>query len=309
MKRFASLAILFALAIPSVLACGYGGFARNCTMAEHLDIHAVHTTQEHIFIGEVRSTDENGTWYTVARAFVGEFETDSVYIQREDWFRGKDSKVQKVKVGQEYLVFASENWAGGRLYECSRSSKFGSKAYEKDVAFFFDIESRADGLQSFRDAEGHLTAQGELIDGKPNGVWKYFTEGKQFAQKTFNLGVIEGESIDFSEEGVALNRTVTQDGQVVLTQRRNADGQLYSEDRNEGGVRTISNWYANGQLRSLAIYTNEQRDQIYRSYHENGKVMREYQYRSGQPVGSWTQFDESGKLISTTEHGNGDSKG
>ena len=68
-------------------------------------------------------------------------------------------------------------------------------------------------------------------------------------------------------------------------------------------------WYPSGQVKDeVEINTNEQWHGRYVSFYENGQKKEEGQYKNGKKHGTWTTWDENGKVLETVEFIDGEKK-
>lgn len=68
-------------------------------------------------------------------------------------------------------------------------------------------------------------------------------------------------------------------------------------------------WYPNGQVKDeVEINTNEEWHGRYVSFYENGQKKEEGQYKNGKKHGTWTKWEDNGKVLETVEFVDGEKK-
>ncbi len=68
-------------------------------------------------------------------------------------------------------------------------------------------------------------------------------------------------------------------------------------------------WYSSGQVKDeVEINTNEDWHGRYVSFYENGRKKEEGRYKDGKKHGTWTKWDENGKVLETLEFIDGEQK-
>lgn len=304
-KTFFTIA-LSTITLASSLACGYGGFGINCRNFGELNIRDYNETQEHIFYGEIIRVDANGATFNIVKVIKGEFETDSIYVQRplfNPWNQGENLK--EFKYGQEWLMFTSAERRGRRasMYECSRSSLKGTRKFKRDLAFFASIENTPNGHFRHFDSKGRVTGAGDFQNGLPQGTWRYYDEkGREVAIANYKDGLRHGTWTNFTPEGVAVQKTKYVHGEMAYQAYFNATGDKYSETIIDGTLTISRSFHANGKMSSENLREEDGSHVIYRSFFENGRLRREQTYINGHAAGLWRTWDESGKLIRSEDH-------
>lgn len=92
------------------------------------------------------------------------------------------------------------------------------------------------------------------------------------------------------------------------TMRRRSQERDVSEPTGARGSKHVS-WYPSGQVKDeVEINTNENWHGRYVSYYENGQKKEEGQYKEGKKHGTWTRWDEKGKVLETVEYVEGEKK-
>ncbi|MBZ0137094.1 MAG: hypothetical protein K8I27_12045 [Planctomycetes bacterium] len=143
-----------------------------------------------------------------------------------------------------------------------------------------------------RDDES-LAAEGEYIDGRMAGTWKYY--------------YANGVSLRFEAEfvGDLMNGKCT---------KYDEQGSKVESGSFQNGARTgdWTGWHTNGQVAWTGTYrpwrgdTNESKSALWRYFREDGTPRERGEYDDwGSKTGRWEYFDEGGELNEIRVHGSG----
>lgn len=139
-------------------------------------------------------------------------------------------------------------------------------------------------------------------NGRTRRMTGYFSVSRQF--------VLHGVQTETDEKGALREREVYEHGELhgQWTIWR-ADGSVlmsttFAHGKEHGHQLGFHN---NGRISSICSYVDGLPDGVIMNFFENGRPKSHGQYRSGQQVGKWRQWDESGALIEEIEHGEGHS--
>lgn len=121
---------------------------------------------------------------------------------------------------------------------------------------------------------GSLKAEGRMIDGKEQGLWKeYYESGEKRAEVNYENGVREGPSIVFWPSG-----GIKREGEYLADQY---NGQWTS-------------WYENGQKEEEGWFQHGKETGQWRLWDSLGHLTEEHDYINGQLEGWATLFDSGG---------------
>ena len=127
---------------------------------------------------------------------------------------------------------------------------------------------------------GLLMAEGEFVNQKKNGLWKYYLKQKNnplISTETYLNGELDGESVTYYPE--TGNRT-----EVVSYKNGKKDGELLK-------------YFPDGTLMTKSYYKDGLPDGSFVHYHIDGKIQIEGNYSKGIQIGEWKYFDDKGNLV------------
>jgi len=131
---------------------------------------------------------------------------------------------------------------------------------------------------------GKLLAEGNFVNKKKNGHWKYYSDldGKCVAEENYSKGLLDGKSITYYAES----------GNILEVMN-------YKKGKREGQYKK---YFPDGvTLMSEGFYLNDQLHGRFVSYHPNGNVQAKGEYSNGIQTGNWEYFDEEGIMLSEEE--------
>ena len=118
----------------------------------------------------------------------------------------------------------------------------------------------------------------------------------------FYVGYISGgnsntstQTITYNEEDFEWNWLYDSDGDII-------SDILYYKGSPFTGV--TDGYYDNGQLESIATYTDGRMNGLWESYHKNGQLEEEGTYKDGSKNGLWRRYYENSQLRSSTNYTN-----
>lgn len=128
----------------------------------------------------------------------------------------------------------------------------------------------------FFDQKSFKVSEGELVNKKPEGLWKYYhyQSDKVMTLENYTNGELNGERIVYYKNGQIAEKDNYSKGKLNGKHFRYAEnGNLIEEfEYKNGGVEGKANFYDN-----------------------NGKILIKGNYKRGQKVGTWETY-EDGKL-------------
>lgn len=137
------------------------------------------------------------------------------------------------------------------------------------------------------DSENNLSEEGNLVNGKKEGAWvKYYDGRNQGKVKTIDnyyKGVKNGISLTFAKNG------------TVETKSRYMNGKLngkYSK-------------YKSSRVLESTTYKDGKIDGVYKTFYTNGKIQQEAEFKNGQKHGTSTYYNENEEVTMRYEYKDG----
>jgi antitoxin component YwqK of YwqJK toxin-antitoxin module len=298
MKKMILVMATFVGGLLSANACGYGAFAWNCPGHGEMTVKDFNESKEAIFMGQVLELTETNARFLISKRYKGEFKNDTVDVRRSLRSMAKNDKTRNFKKDQLWLMFSSSSPNGLTVYECSRSQKFGTKEFKRDVAFLNKVMNAANRTQKFNRLDGTLMGEGKFLNGKPHGKWNYYNEReKLILSANYDNGVHHGDWISYSPLEVELTKTTFKNGVLVYSSRKNDKGVLFNEQIVSARITTYRNYDQKGNIASSTETDHETNMITYKNFFDNGQLQRIYQYKDNRAFGVWKTFSRDGKLV------------
>jgi antitoxin component YwqK of YwqJK toxin-antitoxin module len=166
--------------------------------------------------------------------------------------------------------------------------------------FAFFLSRGTSGHKTFTYDSGAKMSEGEFVQGKENGEWRYWAEAG-YLQSTGNFkdGVEEGNWEWYNEENKVTRKGSYKDGLfdgIWLNYYPNgvaSDSGNYIKGRMEGFW--VSR-YENGTISQTGIYLRDRPTGAWAYYYENGNLSTQGSYDKGVPVNRWKFWYANGKL-------------
>lgn len=118
--------------------------------------------------------------------------------------------------------------------------------------------------------------EGKTVDGKKEGEWVTFQDGKRVASITYKDGLMNGLVLSWHDNG------------------QMADSAYY---KNDSAFGTSKSWFDNGKLNHVVHYDSlSRKDGVEFVYYENGSVRQTIEYHQGKYHGKWVDFYENGLI-------------
>ena len=146
----------------------------------------------------------------------------------------------------------------------------------KSVMTFSEDGSRAHNISYHEN--GKKMAEGDFVNQKKVGVWKYFSDvdEKLVTEENYKNGVLDGKSTTYYiDEGKPFE---------VIEYRKGI--------KNGAWVK----YFMDDQIMTRAFYVNGKLDGDFVNYDPNGTLIVKGQYSDGEMEGTWLYYDEKGKL-------------
>jgi antitoxin component YwqK of YwqJK toxin-antitoxin module len=159
-----------------------------------------------------------------------------------------------------------------------------------------------------------LYQEGKYIDGKREGIWKFYVLEDQTFKKYLQqeLNYVKGEIVgDFKYyfpsgkigvEGKYLSNNL--EGEVTSYYE---NGKLYGKRLYDNGLRIGRHTYqySNGKLKLEQNFINDTLNGLYQSFYPNGILQESFSYYKGETNGTYKYYYENGQLWIEKEYKNG----
>jgi len=209
-----------------------------------------------------------------------------------------------VSEGQKWLIWG---YRDGNLIKtgiCSRSRLFSSvRKIDLDALSLYNSGTKDKEWFS----SGTKSAEGELLNQKPVGTWKYyypngFTEEEGYYKNGIKDGKWIKYSINYSDRisEIVSYKDGLRDGEYIRYDN-------ISIDRPEALTNYINGkqngldiaYYPNGLVNWESVYADDQLEGYERGYYPNGQLKQEGNFVKGKPTGIFKAYDQEGNLVGT----------
>ena len=147
---------------------------------------------------------------------------------------------------------------------------------------------------------GNEYAAGEFDAGLPDGAWMWWHEnGRPRVEGAFELGLPEGTWQAWYESGAPMYETGYESGaQEGLREEWWENGETRTRGEHQRGLRNgrWTTWYPSGAIRSVREYASGLPEGTNVQWHENGRERLRGRYRRHQRHGRWTEWFSNGQL-------------
>ncbi len=275
--------------IVGVLSINSSMRACSC-IGQQLDI-LYYNNSHSIFTGELVETEikENSNWqklkFKVSKSYKGNYEEFiTIYTHRQVSACG----LSGLNIGDNWLIYAFGNNKTQTTNRCSLSKKDSDKDFTKDTTLLNTIFNKRNSYFKSEKAEGNF------IEGEPNGEWKYYFK-HSFSKGIYKNSVKNGLWTQTSIDGRIEFETLYKNGRKKWEKNYNKDGQIIFERHYNSWDEklTIKN-YDDGTPRQIFkkhyfpfSYTK------FTEYYPNGQLKEKGNFRWGK----WRYYSEDGKLI------------
>jgi len=159
-----------------------------------------------------------------------------------------------------------------------------------------------------------LYGEGEYVDGKREGSWKFYVlEDKTFRKiLQQEVAFVKGEKVglykyffpsgNIGVEGKYLSNKL--EGEVKSYYE---DGKLYGTRFYNNGLKTGKHTYLhpNGKLKLEHSFVNDTLEGLYQTFYPNGNIQESFNYLNGKENGIYKYYYENGQIWIEKEYKNG----
>lgn len=225
----------------------------------------------------------------------------------QTYYKGKPHGVRreyspKGEVVESYLFYEGELLGIGIIDLDGKKQGPWKELYKRNVlkAEGNYVDSRPIGNWKYYLPNGELEIEGTYDkQGRRVGEWFwYYENSKPLREANYDLGKLEGEFVEYDEDGNILSKGVYQDNEQEGMWIE-AHGDHVEEGKFFEGMRNGS-WkgtYKNGNKSYETTFNDDNPDGSYKSYWFNGKLKESGRYILGRKHGVWQYFDESGEMF------------
>ena len=150
---------------------------------------------------------------------------------------------------------------------------------------FASAQIGEDGYKKYYHANGQVSSEGFLVDGKPEGWWKTYYE----------TGTLRSEGGRKSFQLDSLWRFYDTEGRLQSESN-------YRADKKEGWARKYD---TTGTLMSEENYAADRREGVARYFHESGSVHKEVPFKDGREEGRGLEYSNEGRIVALLYYGAG----
>ena len=170
------------------------------------------------------------------------------------------------------------------------------------------IDSKQDGGWKFYFENQKIEVTGRYKNGKKEGTWYwYYPNGELLQEENWIGGKLDGEFLEYDENGNTIVKGEyledTEEGEWFYVQGHAVEKGIYYD-----GMRTgvwTTKWREDGKPISEIEYDQNLCNGKFTLYYNNGNIRETGKYSGGERVGVWNLYDESGELILTTVYDDG----
>ncbi len=134
---------------------------------------------------------------------------------------------------------------------------------------------------------GKKMAEGDFINQKKTGSWKYFSDvdEKLVSEENYKNGLLDGKSTTYYI----------------------AQGKPFEVIEYKNGIKNGEwvKYFMDGQIMTRTFYVNGKLQGNFVNYDPNGTLIVKGQYNAGEMDGTWFYYDEKGKLYRKEVYSNG----
>jgi antitoxin component YwqK of YwqJK toxin-antitoxin module len=169
---------------------------------------------------------------------------------------------------------------------------------------FYGLPYMASGPVTYTFDSGKPSAQGELLCGKPEGLWNYYFEnGTTRAKLNYEKGILDSTCSWWNEQGKLVKTGSYWHGlehgrwQFFDEQGNKRSAGSYQFSRQQG---KWEYWHPDGTLSQQCFFVNGRMDSTYCSWFSNGKPHQVGAYRDDEKTGIWQEWDSTGARLAET---------
>jgi len=158
--------------------------------------------------------------------------------------------------------------------------QISSKEVEEEELEITELEKKLIELEELvteDEDEDEDIEDGEHID--------YYEDGQIESKSNYKDGELHGKSTDYNDDGQIVTEYIYEYGEIVkLTSYE--DGQLDSVNNyKDGDSVKLTSWHENGQIKSEVNYKDKKYHGKWTEWHENGHLDCEFNYKDGEKHG------------------------
>jgi antitoxin component YwqK of YwqJK toxin-antitoxin module len=194
---------------------------------------------------------------------------------------GQDTGFEMITNGIEVKVMAiRDRYDGTASIKVQTLTDFEKEADEFAADFAIKVRGgipKAEEIEDEDEDEDEDIEDGEHID--------YYEDGQIESKSNYKDGDLHGKSTDYNDDGQIVTEYIYEYGEIVkLTSYE--DGQLDSVNNyKDGDSVKLTSWHENGQIKSEINYKDKKYHGKWTEWHENGHLDCEFNYKDGEKHG------------------------
>jgi len=146
-------------------------------------------------------------------------------------------------------------------------------------------QEKSDSIQRYYHANGKVSSEGQLVNGKPEGFWRTFYESGALRS--------EGDRRNTRLEGV---------WRFYDPQERMISTITYMDDKKNGPSLKYDTL---GVVMSEENFVADQREGMAKYFHANGELHKEVPFKNGQEEGRGYEYGQDGRIVALLQYGAG----
>ncbi|PID88055.1 MAG: hypothetical protein CSB06_02215 [Bacteroidia bacterium] len=147
-----------------------------------------------------------------------------------------------------------------------------------------------DTLYTLKNPNGTLKIEGNIKNGKPQGLWRYYyPSGNLKAALNYTDGILEGTAYFYHDKA----------GKTLKAEAKYQNGTLHGN---------YFEFYKNGTQKTRFAYQNGKPEGFAQFFYPDGRKKIEGEYKKGEKHGKWIFFDRQGYKIGKERWRNGKKK-
>ena len=276
--------------LPILITLLFFNYSYSCSCAIRGELSVSDYYQpDVILLGKVIKLEENSLTPEL------EYNTKEITIEIKEFFKGRLQDVRQIKIytsfsdascglavnntGEDWIIFAHYNKHGYLLTDMCTPSK---TIKEPGDEYLVKLKSYRDavGVTKFYNSKQILSAEGELINGQPHGLWSYY--GGTWLSQT-----------GFYDNGLKDSTWTLYNAKGKIDRIENF------KNGNRHGTAIQYNWH-NGYPAKIRYYEDGKRTGRTFVFYDDGQLMIEGQFEQNKPVGEWVAYNTDGEVVCKT---------
>lgn len=203
-----------------------------------------------------------------------------------------------LNIGGDWLIYAAGKKRKKYTNRCSLSKKSTDDDYSNDTALLNTIYKNRNGY--YQSSVG----EGKLLDGKPEGLWKYveynYKHKNVYSTIHYRQGLPHGTWTTYDPKGNILGETFYNRGREIGRKSYNNAGKITFEvryNRSEKREKFKRQNFDDGTPHKIWIKKYSFTPEVYKEYYPNGQLKKTGKFRYGSYWGKWEYYSEDGELI------------